>query len=201
MLRSNPLAAPTVMIRFFCCKKKCQIEVQGLCNCLANILESCIAHIAMENCRLFLIYQINNGLTNTIRCGNTWISKAEIKYIFPVRKSREGDCLPRTSYGLQNCFYIWFHFFCYHFMSLLFCLFLIKISLLFRLIFPNIIHPTVPAPADSQSSTRSAQPVPSAEHIIISFQINHNYNRRNHITACISVRLQGISALLRYPPL
>ena len=125
---------------------------------------------------------ILNRLIYLCRSRYARVSKAEIKYIFRSVNRAKAIAFLEHHTDCRIVFYIWFHFFCYHFMSLLFCLFLIKISLLFRLIFSKY-NPSYKSQYQQTHKHPHGQHNRSlrAEHIIISFQINHNYNRRNHI--------------------
>ena len=63
-----------------CRKGSSETAVQRFRNRLTHIFKTGIAHISVKNGRLHFIDKVNDCLTNTVRCRNTWISKAEVEY-------------------------------------------------------------------------------------------------------------------------
>ena len=61
------------------CRKSCpETAVQRLRDRFSDILKACVAHISVENSRFFVVYKIYDCLAYTIRCWNTWVTKAEV---------------------------------------------------------------------------------------------------------------------------
>ena len=61
-----------------CRKSSFETTVQRLCDRLSDILEPGVTHISMKDSRFFVVYKIYDCFAYTVRCRNTWISKAEI---------------------------------------------------------------------------------------------------------------------------